>query len=178
MVCEGRAGVGAGPLARRVSSGSRSWRAVPNRCPGLEARCCGTHPVRSPTHPAQASPCACVHMPPSWEGTGPGACCQLCPSSQKGTHWPLPLQDVLWELFQDPNWPALSVGLRGGPEPPAWPRAGTRNTCVTGRVQGVGPICASPASKSPQTLAHLRATVAADAPGVLPGTHVHPPACC
>lgn len=33
----------------------------------------------------------------------PGAWCQLCLNAHGGTHCPPPLQDVLWELPQDPN---------------------------------------------------------------------------
>lgn len=63
--------------------------------------------------PCPGRPSACVHTPQSWEGTGPGAWCQLRPGSQKGTRCPLPLQGVLWELLQDPNRQALSVGPEG-----------------------------------------------------------------
>lgn len=49
----------------------------------------------------------------SWEGMGPGTWCQLSLSTHKGAHYPLPLQDVLWEFTQDPNWQVLSLGLEG-----------------------------------------------------------------
>jgi hypothetical protein len=89
-----------GPLAQELSSGpvcaSPSWKAVPNRCPGLEARWCETHFVRSPTRPAWAR----VHTPSSWEGTGSGAWCQLYPGVHGGTRSPRPLQDVICKHLQ------------------------------------------------------------------------------
>lgn len=73
-----------------------------------------------------------------------------------------------------PQLVGLVCGPGGGPKPLAWPRAGTRSTCVTGRVWWIGPVCAGPASEFPQTLAHGKEPAEMDASG----TPVPTLACC
>lgn len=114
-----------------------------------------THPVRSPTHRAWASLGTCVHGLPSGEGTGPGAWgLQPAPSWRPRGH---PLPSVLVRCPLDapsrPQAAGLVCGPRGGPKIAvglAW--GWHARTCVTGRVR-VGPVCAGPASQSPQILA-------------------------
>lgn len=64
---------------------------------------------RTMPRPARVHVFTC-HRPGKARAPGPGASSVLVPG---GIHCPLSLQNVLWELPQDPKGQALSVGLEG-----------------------------------------------------------------